>query len=291
MRTYSSKTLIVRLALVPVLGFSSAVAQAQLSDFPEFFQKHFRYEASDTQNDPKLRTQLDYKADDTLITHSSANFNNDGFEYDMAVGSVLKFGTAQTRVTYHLHRYDYTSEENQSNDVSLDFHYRALRVQHRIEDTAQVSTIGLPFDLSAAHLNLSFSETLQQGLADPIDVYKFESRVNHLAFSATWKDSGADTSADFSTEYRPSSCWLMKYTYTDNGTALQRQFSSEYTDRHYRVAGEYMSQTDVGAQTHIAGAIYIEKHTKLAALKLSLEYNNAIDSSTIYFKVESHDVF
>ena len=291
MCTFSLKTCIVRLAYVLVLSCSSAVAQAQLTSFPEFFERHFRYEATDAQDGPKLSTQFNYSANNTLITRSSVKFNNDGFEDHMAMGIVQNFGAAQAKVTYNLQRYNYTSWQSQSNNVTFDFRYRSLRMQHRLEDTAQVSTIGLPFEVSAAHFDLSYSQTLQQDLATPIDMYSLVSRVNGLSLSASWRESGAETWADLSTEYRPSRCWLMKYTYTDHGADVARQFRSVYTARNYRLAGEFSRQRYAGEQTHSTGAVYIEKASRLAALKLRLEYDGYIDSRTLFFQVEPHIAF
>ena len=285
---FSLKNHKLRLALAAVLSCSGAVAQAQLSSFPEFIEKHFRTEATDAQDGPKLRTQLEYSADDTLITRNSAKFNNDGFEDHMALGIVQNFGAARARVTYNLQRYDYSSWKNQSEDVTIDFHYRSLHVQRRFEHTAQVSTIGLPIDLSVAHLDVSYSQTLQVDAIEPIDVYQFVSRVNGLTFSAAWQDNGGETWADYSTEYRPANCCVMKYTYTDHGAEFARGFRSEFTARDYRLAGEYLLQTDAGNQTHVAGALDIEKETKLAALKLRLEYSDYVDSPAFFFQVESH---
>ena len=288
---FSLKTLIARVTCAAVLSCSSAVAQAQLSGFPEFLEKHFRAEATGAKDGPKLHSQFDYTALDTLVTSSLVKMNNDGFENHMAVGIVQNFGTTSAKVTYNLHRYNFSDREDQSDDITLDFHYRSLRVQHRIEDTARVSTIGLPFDLFAAQLDLSFSQTLEQGSADTIDVYQFVSQFNRLKFAATWKNTGDSSWADFSTEYRPWDYWLMKISYTDGGVESQRQFRSEYTARGYRLAGEYKTQTDGVDQNHVTGAISIEKDTDLAALKLRLEYDENLDGPAFFFKVESDDVF
>jgi hypothetical protein len=284
---FSLKSLIARLMIAVALGCASAVAQAQLSSFPEFFEKHFRVDATDAQDGPKLHTQFDYNANGMLITSNLLNMNNDGFEDYMAVGMVQKFGNTNAKVTYNLHRFDYSSGETQANDVTFDFKYRTLRVQHRLEDTAEVSTISRPIDLGGAHLDLSFSKTHQNDSADTIDEYRFVSRFNRLKFSATWTNSAVDTGVNFSTEYRPSGCWLMTYTYTAHGDDLQRQFRSEYTAIGFRLTGEYMSEATLGEHAHIASAIGIEKYTRLAALKLRLEHNEFIEVPTIFFKLES----
>lgn len=293
MCTFSLNTLIIRLAFATALGCASAVTQAQLiTGFPEFFQKHFRVEATDAQDGPKLRSQFDYTADGTLITSNLVKINNDGFEDHMALGFVQNFGSTRTRVTYNFHRFNYSSLENQSNDVIFDFRYRALRLQHRLEDTAQVSTIRLPLDFSVAHIDLSFSQTHQKDTAENTDEYRLVSRLKHLKFSAAWKkDLSNETWSDFSTEYRPLASWLMKYTYRDHGVDMLRQFRSEYATEGYRLAGEYNSQISEGEPAHSGGAIDIEKDTKLAALKLRLEYDEDINSPSVFLKVESRFAF
>ena len=293
MRTYSLPTLIAWHTFAAVLACLSSVAQAQLSGFPEFLEKHFRVDATDAQDGPKLSSQFDYTADHALITRNSVKFNNDGFEDQMAVGLAQNFGTANARVMYNLQRYKYTSWESQTEDVTLDIHYRALRLQRRFETTAQVSTIGLPFDVSVVHLDLSYSQTRQVDSPDPIDVYRLVSRLKGLTFSASLQDSGGESWVDFSTEYRPSRNWLMKYTYTNHGPDSERQFRSEYVAKDYRLTGEYNAQSYAGDQTHSAGAIGIETDTKLAALKLRLEYDDYVDipAVSIFLKVESHFVF
>jgi hypothetical protein len=288
MCTNSLKSLIVRLGYAVVLGCSCAVAQAQLTNVPDFFERHFRIEAQDAEDGPKLRTQFNYTASDALSTRNTVKFNNDGFEDHMAVGLAQNFGAARAKVTYNLQRYNYASWESQTDDVTVDFRYRSLRLQRRIENTAQTSTIGLPIKLSTAHIDLSYSQIMEMNSVEPIDAYRFVSRLNGLTFSAAWQASGGKTWADFSTEFRPSNCWLMQYIYADHGEASQHQFRSEYVGRDYRLSGEYNAQTEMGVQTHMASAICIEQNTKLAALKLRLEYNDYADTPTLAFKVETH---
>ena len=210
---FSSKTLIARLMMGVALGCASAAARAQPSSFPEFLENHFRIEATDAQNGPKLRTRFDYNADGTLITSNRVNMNKDGYEDRMAVGMARKFGKASAKVTYNSRRFDYSGGETQASDVTFDFKYRTLRVRHRLKDTAEVSTISRPVDIGGAHLDLSFSKTRHNDSPNSIDKYRFASRFNRLKFSATWTNSAADAGVDFSTEYRPSGCWRMKYSY------------------------------------------------------------------------------
>ncbi len=288
---FSLKPLMARIMIAAALGSASAVAQAQPSSFPEFFEDHFRVEATDAQNGPRLHTQFDYNANGMLITRNRVNMSSDGFDDYMAVGMAQKFGNASAKVTYNSHRFDYSGDETQANDVTFDFKYRSLRMQHCLKDTAEVSTISRPFDLSGAHLDLSFSKTRQNDSADTTDKYRLASRFNRLKFSATWTNSAVDTGVDFSTEYRPSADWLMKYTYAAHGDDLQKQFRSEYTGIGFRLAGEYKSEAILGEQTQIASAIGIEKDTRLAALKLRLEHNEFIEVPTIFFKLESRAGF
>lgn len=291
MSTFSLKILITRATYAAALSCYCAVVQAQLSNLPEFFEKHMHFEAMDAQDGPKLHTKFDFSADDTLITRSELKMNKDGFEDHMALGVMQSFDTAKAKVTYNLHRFNYSDREDQTDDVTFDIQYRSLRLQHRIEDNAQISTLGLPFDLFAVQLDLSFSQTSQKASAESMDVYSLASQVDRLKFSVTWKEIGDDNWADFSTEFRPSDSWLMKFTYTHNGVDLQRQFRSEYVARGYRFVGEYKSQTYDGEQTQVISAIGIEKDTALAALKLNLEYNDYIESPAFFLKVESNSVF
>lgn len=276
---------------ISVLSCWCNVVQAQLIGLPQFLEKHMRIDATDAQNGPKLHTQFDINADDMLITRSEVKISNDGFEDHMAVGIAQNSDTASMQVIYNFHRYNYSDREEQSDDITLDFQYRSLRVQHRIEDTARLSTIGLPLDMFAVQLDLSYSQSAEQGSADTVDVYEFVSQFNRLKFAAIWKDAGDDIWADFSTEYRPTKSWLMKYTYKDDGTDLQRQFLSEYTARGYRLAGEYRTLSDDESLNNITGAISIEKTTDVAAMKLRLEYDDNFDSPALFFKVESDDIF
>ena len=288
---FSSKTLIACLMMAVALGCASAAAQAQPSIFPEFLENHFRIEATDAQNGPKLHTRFDYNADGMLITSNRVNMNKDGFENTMAVGMARKFGSASAKVTYSSHRFDNSSGETQANDVTFDFRYRALRVRHRLKGAAAISTISRPVDIGGAHLDLSFTKTRQTDSADTIDKYRFVSRFDRLKFSATWTNSAVDTGVDFSTEYRPSGGWLMRYSYTAHGDDLRRQFRGEYTATGFRLAGEYKAEAILGEQTHIASAIGIEKDTRLAALKLRLERKEFIEVPTIFFKLESRAGF
>ena len=274
-----------------MLSTLSTVAHAQLHSFPEFFEKHFHIEAMDADDGPRLKSQFVYSAEGTLITRNLVKMNNDGFEDHMAVGLVQNFAGARTKVTYNLHRFNYTTLDTHSNDVTLDIRYRSLRLQHRIADTEQVSSVGLPVDFGIAHFDFSLSQTLQKNPDETIDLYNIHSRIKQLKFSASWQDIGTDTWTDFTTEYRPSGSWLVKYSYSDHGIDLLRQIRGEYAVSGFRLAGEYSLQTASGAQSHVAGAIDVEKDTPLAVLKLRLEYNNDIETSAIYLKLESHLAF
>lgn len=275
-----------------MLGGMSTVAQAQLSDFPEFFERHFSARATDTQSGPLLNSQFRYSAGNTLVTTNLTKMNRDGFENHMALGIVQKIGTARAKITYSLHQFNYASVENHFNDITFDFNYRSLYLQHRLDATKQVSTIGLPIDLNMAHIGISVSQSLQKDTAETIDTYKFISQVTRLKFTATWmKETGDRIWADYSTEYRPSTCWVMKYSYSEHGIGLNRQFRSEFAGQGYRLAGEYELQSVEGEQAHTTGAIGIEKEMKLAALKLRIEFDNNVDSPSLYFKVESHTTF
>lgn len=283
----SLKLLFVRIMIATVLCCASVAAQAQLSGTTQFFDNHFRAEATDAQDGPKLHTEFRYNAKGTLVTSNLVSMNNDGYEDHMALGMVQNFGTTNANVTYNLHRFDYSRGESQSDDVTLNIRYHTLRVQQRLKDTAKVSTVSLPVNLIAAHLDLSFRETHQNDTTDTIDEYRFVSRFNRLKFSATWTNRSLDTKVDIKTEFRPSDSLLMTYTYTAHGNDLQRQFRSEYTAIGFRMAGEFMSMETFGKQTHVVSAIGMEKDTNFAALKLRLENDDSIGIPTIFFKLES----
>jgi len=279
------------IACFAVLGLSSAVVYAQVNNFPEFFGDHIQVEATKAQGGPKVHTQFDYSLDDTLIARSSVKLNNDGFEDHVAVGIVRNSGSVSAAVTYNLHRYNYSDQDNETDDVSIDFHYRSLRVQHRFENTEQISTIGIPFDLFAAQIDLSYDQIFQQESDDSIDVYRLTSQVNGLRISATLKDFEDETYTDISTEYRPSKSWLMAFIFRDDGDDTLRHFHGEYAIDGYRLSGEYKSQVDEGDQSHITGSIGLEKSTKLAVFKLGLDYDENIENPSLFFNIKSEFIF
>lgn len=279
--------LITRVVCAVMLACLSAMAQAQFSDVPEFLTKHFHAVASDAQSGPKLNTQFEYIADDTLLARSEMRLNADGFEDQMAVGLVQNFSTGGARIVYNLHRVNNSDVENQSDDITFDLYYRSLRFQRRMENTMQVSTLAIPFDLFAVQMDLAVSQTQERDSAEAINVYSVSSRLNYLKFSAALKDLGDDTLADFSTELRPANNWLVKFSYSNNGDELQRKLRSEYVASGYRLAAEYNSLTLPGEESRRIGAIGIERETSLAALKLHLEYDEAHNSPAVSFQVES----
>ncbi len=288
---YKLKTLLLQGILASALAGMCTAVYAQLGSLPEIFDNHFRVEASDAEGSPKVHTQFDYMAFNTLVASSQVKMLNSGFEDHMAVGFAQNSGIVSARLTYNLHRFNYPDRQDQSDDVTLDFQYRSVRLQHRIEDAVQVSTIGLPFDLFAVQVGLSFSQTLQQDSDERVEVYQLTSQFDRLKLAATWKNADDDALTDFSTEYRASDSWLMKVRYTDNGTALQRQYRSEYTARGYRLAGEYKSIYDSDDQTQITSTISIEKDMEVAPLKFRVKYADYIDSSALVLEIESDDIF
>jgi hypothetical protein len=284
---FSLKTLIMRLFFAAELGCASAVAQAQLGSLPEFIEKHLRAEAAETQGSPILRTRFDYNANGTLFTSHLAKFHNDGFDDRMALGMVRSFSNAYAKVSYNVHRFDYLGWESQASNVTFDLKYRTLLVQHRVDDSAAASMIALPLELGSAHLDLTYRKTNQHDSADTIDEYRFVSRFNRLKYSALWTNSAADTVVNLSTEFRPSGCCLMTYTYTTWGDDLQRRFRSEFSMTGFRLAGEYMSETTTGNNTNVSSAIVIEKDASFAALKLRFEHNEFVEAPTMFFNLES----
>lgn len=278
-------------ACVVVLSCSRAVVYAQVNDFPEFFDEYIHVEATEAQGGPKVHTQFDYSVDDTLIARSAVKLNKDGFEDHMALGIVRNFESVSAAVTYNLHRYNYSDQESATDDVRIDFQYRALRVQHRLENTEQISTIGLPFDLFAAQIDLSYDQILQQDSEDSFDVYRVSSVVNGLKISTILKDFGDDTATDFSAEYRPSKSWFMKYVFCEDGDDKLRQIHGEYSFEGYRVSGKYQSEVDESNQPHVTGSIGFAKDTQLAGFEFGLEYDDKIDTPSLFVNIKSEFVF
>jgi hypothetical protein len=281
----------IRIAYVVVMSFSSAVVNAQVSGFPDFFEKHIQVEATDTQGGPKVQTQFDYMVEDTLIARSSVKLNKDGFEDHMAVGLVQNFDDASATVTYNIHRFNYSDKDDETDDVIIDFRYLSLHVQHRFDNIEQISTIGLPFDLFSAQVNLSYDQISQQDTEDSLDVYRVSSEINGLKISATLKDFGDETVTDVSTEYRPSKSWLMKFIFFEDGVDTLRQLHGEYAFEDYRVSGHYESQIDEWDQPHITGSIGFAKDTKLAGFELGLEYDDKIENPSLFFNIKSEFIF
>ena len=288
---FKLKTLLLQSILASALSGLCTAVYAQLGSLPEMFDKHFRVEATRAEGSPKVHTQFDYMAFNTLVASSQVKMLKDGFEDHVAFGFAQNTGIVSTRLTYNMHRFNYQDRQDQSDDITLDFQYRSLHLQHRIEDAVHISTIGLPFDLFAAQVGLSFSQTRLQDSDERVAVYQLTSQFNRLKLAATWKDDGDDALTDFSTEYRASDSWLMKVSYTDDGAALLRQYRSEYTSRGYRLAGEYKSRYDSDEQTHITSSISIEKDMEVAPLKFRIKYADDIDSSALFLEIESDDIF
>ncbi|MBI1424148.1 MAG: hypothetical protein GC149_11820 [Gammaproteobacteria bacterium] len=277
-------------SIVLFLSLASG-AYAQSDSFEEFLQKYFKVDASDAQAGPKLHAQFRYSAADNLITRSEVKVDNDGFEDHMAFGFAQRIGGARTKVTYNIHRYSYSTWEDENRDVAMDVVYKTLHLQHRLESSEHVTSLGFPFNISAAHFDLAFSQTQQYDTLDTINAYQFVSRLHRLKVSATWKAMGPGMWANFSTEYHPSSAWSMQYSYSNDDTLLQRRIRSMYSTRAYRLAGEYASTTDTANQTYITGAVGIEKDMKLAAVSLRYEYDGSLDNKTVFLTVETHNVF
>lgn len=293
MRTLFLKIHIVRLVCVLLLSFFSVVTQAHLNRVPNFLEKHVRVEAIDAKDGPRLQTQFDYSADEALITRNLLKMSNEGYEDHMTVGIVQSYGSVNASVIYNLHRFNYTNRDEQTDDVTVGFQYQALKVQHRFEERGQASKIGLPFDLFAAQIDLSFTQTLQHDSDDTISVYSFVSQFNGLKLSVSRKEMGEGTWLALNSEYQHFDDWLIKVGYTDDGYDVQTRFGGQYnTAAGYRLAGEYKLQTDERDQNRIAGAVSIEKGTELAALRLRVEYDDGIDSQkTLLFKIQSEVVF
>ena len=290
MCTLRLNILVARMLCVLLLSCSYSVVIAHVNSIPEFLDKHVRTEATHANDGAKFQTQFDYVADDTLVTHSSVKLNNSGFEDHIAVGIVQNYGSVSSKVTYSIHRFNYSDRDEQNDDVTLDFQYQSLHLQHSIQDLTQVTKIELPFDLFAAQVDLSFSKTNEVDSGNSTNVLSIASQSNGLKIAATLKELGGDTSTDISTEYRPSDYWVMKFSYTDDSELLKRQFRGEYTGIGYRLAGEYSIKSE-REQTHITSAIGIEKDTELAALKMRLEYQDSTEGTDLLVKIESKIVF
>lgn len=282
-----SRILIARLALAAWLPLLLNAASAQYFSPPEFLGKHFHYEAVDSRDGPKLRTQLDFIDHDAVITRGTVKFNNAGFEQHVAVGTAQNLGATRAALTYNLRRFNYRAETTQRDDVTLDLHYGRLRAQHRFEEGAQVSTLGIPLDIKFAHFDLSFSQTTPVNSDDTVDLYKIASRIKRLKFVMSFKNTATSQVTDYLTEYRLSGRWLLKYAYADYGQRLSREFRSEYSRRDYRLAGEIKSQSYLDEESRVTSAVAFETQVKAATLKLRFEYSDYIDSPTVSFNVET----
>ncbi len=276
-----------RVALGAWLTFFAIAAFAQVFSPPEYFEKHFRYEATDARDGPKLRTQMDFVDYDSLITRSTVKFNNAGFEQHVALGAVQNIGNGRTAVTYNTRRFNYGARSTQRDDVTLDLHYGPMRAQHRFEDKAQISTVGMPFDLKIAHLDLSFSQTKPVDSSSTIDVYRIASRIKRLKFSVTFKETATSLWTDYLTEYRPTGRWMLKYAYRDNGPRMRREFRGEYNRPDYRIAGEMKSMSYLNYDAQVTSAVSLETDVKASTLKLRVEYSDYVDSPTFSLNFET----
>jgi len=291
MRKYTERKTLVRFAVAAIVLCACTGARAQINTVTEFFEKYLHIDTTKVQGDPRIHARLNFSAANILTTRSDVKVNNDGFEDYTRLGFAQRFGVVRAKVTYNLHRFSYSSWEDQTENVAVDVSYRSLRFRHLQMITARINSFDLPCNLSAAHIAFSFSQTYSNDVVNSIDAYRFASNLNRLKVSATWKDIGTGVWSDFSTEYRPVASWLMRYTYSNDGIDTQRRFRSEYSGTRYRLTGEYAAMTDLEDQTHISSAIGIKTETKLAALSLRFEHDGYIDSSMLFFKVESHNVF
>jgi hypothetical protein len=288
---FSLQTWFTRVAIAAIASCTSICAYAQLDTFPDLLEKYVKVDATEAQDGPKLNAKFNFSSGDTLITRNETKVAADGFEDHMVFGLAPSFGAVHAKVIYNLHHFSYSTWENQSEDIAMDVSYGSLHLQHRQETTEQVTSIGMPFKLSAAHFNLSVSQTHYNDSIDYVNAYSLASKLNGLKLSATWKAIGDGMWAGFNTVYKPLNCWTMHYSYSNDGTARQRQFRSEYTGKNFRVAGEYTATTDTENQTHVSSAFGIKKSMKLAALSVSLEHDGYLRNSTLFFKVETQHIF
>ncbi len=285
----NNKTLSI--AVASVLMCLAASAHAQLMSLPGFYEDHFRVEASNDKEGSKLRTQFDYKPDDTFFTSNSLKISNDGFENHTALGIAQSFGAVQARATYKLNQLNYASGQSFSDDMYFDLQYHSLRVQHRQEKATHVSSIGIPYELSGAHFDLAASYTTQENSPDTTNAYSIVSQLNGVKVAAAWQRSSGVSWTDVSSIYRLSYCWLVKLNYSDHGSTAQQQVRSEYTGRYFRFASEYTSISDIGLPSHNIGAFDIEKTIKIASLKMRVGYDDLSERTSLSFKIESHLVF
>ena len=287
MRTYPSTNLVVRIAVTAVLTGTSVMAHAQLASLPGFFEKHFRYEATKDKDNSSLNTQFEYIAGDTLSTSNSLNIKNDGFENHTVVSVAQNFGAAKAKATYKSSQFNYTSGEHQSEDVFVGFQFLSLRMQHQQENAKQVSSVGIPYDLGAVRFDVSIAYVVEDNAAAATNVYNIVSQFNNHKVSTTWQYIGGEHWIDVSSLYRLSKRWLMKLTYADHGATIQQQMRSEFTGQKFRFAGEYISQTEGGVQTHNLSAVYIEKKMKTAVLKMRIGYDGVVASPILFFNIET----
>ena len=284
-------SLVGRLAIVLLLCGAGTFARAQANAIPEFLERYVQFEATDAQTTPDLHAKFTFPSFDALTTRSEVKVNNNGFEDHTVLGFVQRFGIARAKMTYKLHHYSYSTWEDESQDVALELQFHSLHFQHRQQNEDQVTSLGMPVNLFKTHFDLSVSQYHQPETLETFSAYQVASSIQRVKVMARWKNIGTGIWSDFSTEYRPSKSWSMHYSYCNDDTSTQRRFRSVFSDHEYHLAGEYASITDTADQTHVTGAIGIEKDMKLAAVSLRYEYDSTLENSTLFFKLESRNIF
>lgn len=284
------KNTIMPVLIVAALIIVCADAQAQSRQMSGFIDEYFHVQAIQDQDGPSVQTRFEYVAFNGLFTSGQAKIKRSSYEDLMAVGITQNFGGVSAKLAYNLYQNCYPECVVQKDDILLDMQINHLRIQHRISDLRQISTLGIPFDLFAVELDLSISKIVEQNAVRDSNVYQFHTKIDQLKVTALWQDKEEDYRKEFLTEYRPTDSWMMKYSHCNEDGELERTLQGEYAINDYRISGEYV-QIKSDDNSRKTGAVSVAKKTELASVKLRLSYGQDAGTSSLFLEIVSDDIF
>lgn len=288
---YSAAGMTRRLKFLEGLGRCSGViflwlasnACAQSVDLPQFLDKHFKYETSRGDAEPKYKAQFAYDPIGPVFTKNTLRLQGDGMDHHTALGvaSPLALG-ARGVFAYNLRRSNYRERVRETEDFSIGISHRLFNIEHRIEKTSETTAFGIPINLSDLKLNLGYGIKSDQAQNREEEWSSVAARYKKLSSSVLWKQRGKYESVDYRIDYKPTRRSALTFLFWDKEFSERREMRATYERSLYSFSASLTAKSIHADETEIGARFLIEKTLQNQNLvTFTIDQNHRRDDSAV----------
>lgn len=268
---------------VVIFMWLSSNASAQPLDLPQFLDKHFKYEASRVDAEPKYKAQFAYDPVGPVFTKNTLRLQGSGMDHHTALGvaSPLVLG-ARGVFAYNLRRSNYRERVRETEDFSIGLSHRLFNIEHRIEKTSETTAFGIPINFSDLKLNLSYGIKQNQVQAREEEWSSVAARYQKFSASALWKQRGKYESVDYRFDYKPTRRSALTFLFWDKEFSERREMRATYERSRYSFSASLTAKSIHADETEIGARFLIETTLQdQNFVTFTIDQNHRRDDSSI----------